>query len=97
MLTDLQGHAYAAQAEEYAAKGQIDRAAEAHKKAAENYLRAQETTENPEVSISWNGRLMKGVTSTVIITRTTRTEVWTLFFVAKTESESASSTCATTS
>jgi hypothetical protein len=60
----LQGHVYAAQAEEYAAKGQVDKAAEAHRKAAgkifyhfmtdilENYLKAQETTENTEALLT---------------------------------------------
>jgi hypothetical protein len=35
----------------------MEKAAEYHRKAAENYLRAQENTENPEVSFSGRGNI----------------------------------------
>jgi hypothetical protein len=82
----MQGHAYAAQAEEHAAKGQIDRAAEAHQKAAENYLKAQETTENPEVGSL--GPANEGPPGADITTGTARTEVSPLLVIAEASANS---------
>jgi hypothetical protein len=60
----------------------MDKAAEYHRKAAENYLKAQENTENPEVTSLARQLLTLGSSGSIAAACSTAVQVSTLFVAA---------------